>query len=102
MGRIAQFRLLPFAVVVALTLILLAAESRLVATSAVAGDRPQLSPPSGQYLNDLLVRMDSPHPSATVLFTTDGSEPRPGSAAEYRRPLALDAALSSVTVVRPL
>ncbi len=99
MRLFAQPRFWLFMALAVITLGALAGESRLATTTPMASDQPQLSPPSGHYSANVRVRMTTPNPAATVLFTTDGSEPRPDNAAVYGRSIPLDAALSGVTIV---
>lgn len=92
-------RLWLFVLLVILTLGMLAGERKLASTTLMMVDQPQLSPPSGHYSANVLVRMTTPDPTSKVLYTTDGTEPRPENAAVYDRPLPLDAAESGVTIV---
>lgn len=95
----ARPRLWLFLTVALLTVGAVVGERWLAAAAAPPSDQPHLSPPSGQYNSDVLVRMTAPNRSAQVLFTTDGSEPTPENAAVYGRPLPLAAAQPAVVIV---
>jgi hypothetical protein len=92
-------RLSLFLALALLTLLALVGERRLTTTTAENSNLPQISPPSGSYDTDVLVGMTTPDRSAAILFTTDGSEPRPENSAVYNHPLPVPAAAADITVI---
>ncbi|MCA9976722.1 MAG: CotH kinase family protein, partial [Anaerolineales bacterium] len=58
-----------------------------------------ITPASGRYDADVLVRLETAVADAQILFTLDGQTPLPGEAAVYQHPIPIDANIPGVTVV---
>ena len=59
-----------------------------------------LFPPPGRYLEDVSLRLETPHPEATIYYTLDGRAPDPQTGQRYDAPLLLSALTPQVVPVR--
>lgn len=83
-----------------LTLILVVMPGREGDPQDITTLMPLLSHPEGRYDHDILLKMDSDHPQARILFTLDGSLPTPENSTCYTQPIHLSARAPAVTVLR--
>jgi hypothetical protein len=59
-----------------------------------------LAPPPGRYLEEIRLRLQTPHPDATIYYTLDGRAPDPQTGQRYDAPLLLSATAPQVVPVR--
>ncbi len=73
---------------------------RRVASAADTGLVVTMSPLPGRYLQDIQLRLETPHPQAAIYYTLDGRLPDPDTGQLYVEPLLLSAAAPQVIPLR--